>query len=189
MEVSCLHCAKTFSIDKPHSVKAGDENSELVRNGELFKWTCPLCGRESVLNFPLLYHDEEAGILLLLSQNAVSAEAVPEGYKARVVSSPGDLVEKIKIFETGLDDVVMEVCKYVTLSELNKELSLKFFRIDGADSQLSFTYPEAGQMQILTIGLNVYEDCAAIVQRNPSILQAAKGLIRVDQDWIARFFG
>lgn len=188
MNVSCLHCAKTFSVDKVNSVKASDALCQSVRSGEYFKWTCPECGREAVLNFPFLYHDEENGVLILLTQTPVKGEGVPQGYRGRVVGTPGELVEKLNIFEAGLDDVVVEMCKYVTLNELTKDVTLRFFRIDGADSQIIFTYPENGQMQMLAVGLNVYEDCVGIVQRNPAMMEDAASLVCVDQDWIARFF-
>lgn len=100
----------------------------------------------------------------------------------------GDLMEKVKIFDAGLDDIVMELCKYITLQEIKKDVALKFFSIDGADSEINFTYPENGEMQLIAVGFNVYEDCAGIVQRNPAIKESARGLATIDPDWLSNFF-
>ena len=104
------------------------------------------------------------------------------------ISFWGNEVEKINIFDSGLDDVVIEMCKYVTCHELGKDVRLKFFKLGGADSEMTFTYPEDGQMQMVEVGFKVYEDCAGIVNRNPAMRQAAAGLSEINQDWLSRFF-
>ena len=103
--------------------------------------------------------------------------------------SVGELVEKVKIFDAGLDDIVVELCKYVTLRELGRQVPLKFFRLDGADGEMTFTYPLDGEMQMLAVGLNVYEDCSGILQRNPVLREKAAGLVAVDATWLAQFMG
>ena len=67
------------------------------------------------------------------------------------------------------------------------DVPMKFFRIEGSDHELAFTYPSEGQMQGLQVGFNVYEDCAGILRRNPSI-KPASGFPKIDQEWVARFF-
>ena len=53
---------------------------------------------------------------------------------------------------------------------------------------MTFTYPEDGQMQMVETGFKVYEDCAGIVNRNPEMKKAARGLVAVGPDWLSRFF-
>ena len=126
--------------------------------------------------------------MLVLTDAPVNAEGVPEGYTGRQVRSVGDLIEKIKIFDAGLDDVIIEMCKYVTYQELKKEVPLKFVGTDGADGEMTFTYPEKGQMEMVAVGFNVYEDCAGILRRNPQVREGVSGLATVDQDWLSRYF-
>ena len=83
----------------------------------------------------------------------------------------------------------MEFCKFVTRQELGKDVELKFLRLDGADHDIIFTYPEKGEMQMLAVGFNVYEDCCAIVGRNPSITAGLQGLVKVDREWVEQFLG
>ena len=53
---------------------------------------------------------------------------------------------------------------------------------------MTFTYPEKGQMEMVAVGFNVYEDCAGILRRNPQIREGVSGLATVDQDWLSRYF-
>lgn len=126
--------------------------------------------------------------MILLSPTPVKGEDLPDAYVGRVVTSVGDLIEKVKIHAQGLDDVTIELCKYVTRQEILKDVQLKFVGIQGADSEMTFTYPENGEMQMLAVGFNVYEDCAGILNRNPSIKEAARTLCRVDSDWLSKYF-
>ena len=71
---------------------------------------------------------------------------------------------------------------------MEKDVDLKFFKFDGADNEITLTYPENGQMQMIQIGFNVYEDCAGIIRRNPALREAASGMVRLDQEWLGRFF-
>ena len=59
--------------------------------------------------------------------------------------------------------------------------------MDGADGEITLTYPENGQMQMLEIGHNVYTDCVGIVSRNPVLHERAQGLVRIDQAWVSQF--
>lgn len=155
-----------------------------VLSGELFVHTCPSCGRKSLITFPVIYRDEH--LLACLSDRSIAVEGL-EGVSGRLVADIGSLIEKVKIFNAGLDDVPLEFCKFVTRQELGKDVDLKFLRLDGADNDIVFTYPEGGQMQMLAVGFNNYEDCRAIVARNPEITNGLSGLVRVDREWAEQF--
>jgi len=186
----CFKCGAQRSVEVPQSVNAAarPDLKEKVRSGELFTWECPQCGTRNLLKLPFLYHDPAERLMLVMTDAPVSAEGLPEGYTGRLVGSVGELIEKIKIFDAGLDDCIIEMCKFVTCRELGKDVALKFVGTDGADGEMTFTYPEKGQMEMLAVGFNVYEDCAGILRRNPQIRESAAGLARIDQPWLAQFF-
>ena len=190
IKTACTKCGAEYSAEVPQSVNAATspELKEQVRSGALFTWTCPHCGTANLLTVPFLYHDPAEHLMLVLSQAPLGAEGVPEGYIGRQVRSVGELIEKIKIFDAGLDDLVIELCKYVTCQELKKEVPLKFLRTDGADAEMTFAYPEGGEMQLVAVGFNTYEDCAGILARNPQVRASAAGLATIDRDWLRRFF-
>jgi len=107
-------------------------------------------------------------------------------------------MEKVLICDAGLDDVVVEMCKYVTkLEMLQKSIGQEqkeefmasvfhFYRSEGEDESriLTFMYGLGGQMLGVNIGWNVYQDCAGILQRNPQI-KPADGFSRIDADWLS----
>lgn len=186
----CPTCGTAFDVPR-HDLVNVKENPELkasVISGEIFLQECPRCGRRHLVSGPLVYLDPDERVLLMLSDKPLSM-ADTGGYTARLVSRAGDLIEKVKIFDAGLDDKAIEMCKYITKQEAGKEMDLKFLRLDGADNEIVFTYPAGGQMELLGVGFNVYEDCRAILGRNPAMQERTRGLVRIDPAWVAQFFG
>ena len=174
----CSRCGAEHSVSVPQSVNVATDPDlkEKVRSGELFTWACPHCGASNLLSVPFL------------SPAPLGAEGLQEGYTGRQVRTVGDLVEKIKIFDADLDDITIEMCKFVTCQELKKDVSLRFAGLNGADGEMTFTYPQDGQMELVAVGFNVYEDCAGILRRNPQIRESVQGLACIDQAWLSRYF-
>ncbi len=198
VQIVCNRCGKAFPVEGVPLINTdgSPELKEKLLSGELFLRECPHCGARNLAKWPLLYHDPAEKVMIWLSDGSADTEARMkaavageefEGYSGRIVDTPGILIEKVKIFDAGLDDVPMEFCKFVTRQEMGKDADLKFLRTDGADNDIIFTYPEAGQMQLLSVGFNVYEDCCAIVGRNPVITEGLKGLVKVDREWVEQF--
>ena len=182
----CSRCAHEYEAPVYRHIDALADPSlkEKVKSGSLFVRECPECGLRELVTSPVVYRDGH--LLLCLSDRKVSVEGL-EDVHGRLVADVGSFIEKVKIFDAGLDDVPMEFCKFVTRQEMGKDADLKFLRTDGADNDIIFTYPEAGQMQLLSVGFNVYEDCCAIVGRNPVITEGLKGLVKVDREWVEQF--
>ena len=190
MNVTCGHCGNSSQVDVYPSVNVGEEPELKARviSGELFVHECPHCGSRELLRYDMLYHDPEERLLLCLSDKGIRIDDMRD-YTGRIVPDAGTLIEKIKIFDAGLDDVVMELCKLITVQELGRDVDLKFFGMDGADNDLTLAYPENGRMEMLKIGFNVYEDCAGIVNRNPGMREGSRGLARIDRDWLSGYVG
>ncbi|MCQ2182021.1 MAG: CpXC domain-containing protein [Bacteroidales bacterium] len=187
-KVVCGKCGKIHEIEAYPSINAVEDPELKIKamSGEIFAWECPECGTTNLASYPLLYHDPSENLLLILSAAPLNAESCPENYIGRQVGTVGEFIEKIKIFDAGLDDITIEMCKFITVQELGRKVDLKFYKLDGADSEITFTYPENGRMELLVVGFNVYEDCAGILRRNPKLKEAASGLARIDRFWLER---
>lgn len=189
-EITCSRCGNKYDAQVYQSINVGKnpELKEKVISGELFMSSCPQCGTTNLIRSTMLYHDPEQKLIICLADHDIklSSEGL-EGYTCRLVTSVGELIEKIKIHDAGLDDITMELCKFVTCSEMQKDVQLKFLKVDGADGEITLTYPEKGQMEMLVIGYNVYEDCQGIINRNPVLKEKATGLIRIDGQWLSQF--
>lgn len=198
----CNNCHRTTDIEVRESINVAldPELKARVKDGSLFVWECPYCGRRNLAVYQTLYHDPDARLMVWLLPGeaeppAQVADAVKEleGYTLRLVREVGELVEKVNIHDAGLEDTILEMVKWVTRRELEAknpeaaEAALKFMRLDGADHEMVFAFPLNGQMQLINVGFNVYEDARGILQRNPSV-RPAEGFARVDKDWIDQFF-
>jgi hypothetical protein len=207
----CASCGAEHPVEVYDriNVKESPELKEKVKDGSLFMWECPHCGRMNLVCNQLLYHDSDEHVMFFLippgsfqkeheraleAQGKALSESLP-GYVLRRVDDTGTLLEKVNIFDSGLNDTVIEMCKHVIKMEMiekgdSKDILdalFKFYRIDGPDNDLVFSYPHGGAMQVLRTGFNVYEDCAGIIRRNPSVKPSA-GFARIDSDWVSRFF-
>ena len=198
----CNNCGRTTEIEVRESINVAldPELKARVKDGSLFVWECPYCGRRNLALYQTLYHDPSAKLMVwLLPGEALPpqqvADAVKElpGYTLRLVREVGELVEKVNIHDAGLEDTILEMVKWVTRRELAAknpeaaEAALKFVRLEGADHEMVFAFPLNGQMQLINVGFNVYEDARGILSRNPSV-RPAEGFARVDQAWIDQFF-
>lgn len=198
VQVVCSRCGKAFRTEGVPLIntEGSPELKEKLLSGELFLRECPHCGARNLARWPLLYHDPAEKVMVWLSDGSADTEARMKaavagedfaGYNGRIVDTPGALLEKVKIFDAGLDDIALEMAKFITRQELGKDVDLLFFNLEGADNEITLTYPEAGQMQLVRIGFNVYEDCAGILLRNPDIKKSATGLCRVDRGFVEAF--
>ncbi len=205
----CARCGHEHEITVYKSVNTAEDADMEARvlNGSLFMWTCPDCGCKNLVSYECLYHDpSKKRMLWLLPQNkdnslemaSVARHAQLLGsYTLRICPDLGSLIEKILILNAGLNDVAVEICKYVIRGEWAQQgraagstaeviapadTPLHFHHVE--DDQLVFSYPSAGKMASLSLGKNVYEDALGILSRNPS-LQLGEGFQRVDADWLA----
>ena len=204
MNATCTRCGESHEVLTFPSINVAQDPDlkARVRDGSLFVWECPYCGARNLLKYQTLYHDPAEKLMVWLLPGdqqppRAVADAVKEldGYSLRLVREVGDLVEKVNIHACGLDDVLVEMCKYVTRMELAdqqrraelQDVPLKFFKMDGPDNDLVFSFPQDGEMKVVNVGFRVYEDARGILGRNPS-MRPPSGFAEVDAAWLGRFF-
>ncbi|MCQ2349243.1 MAG: CpXC domain-containing protein [Paludibacteraceae bacterium] len=133
--IKCPKCGEDGAFKVWTSVNAtlNPELREKVLDGSMFHFHCEKCGGDFILPNPTLYHDMNHQFMVWLVANpsdkmpGFSLSGNPEfaNYKCRVVSSLDELNEKIFIFESGLNDVVIEIIKH--------ELRAGSFDTEGAE--------------------------------------------------------
>ena len=206
----CSKCGEQHKVIVYRSINIS-ENPELkdkVKDGSLFLWECPHCGQVNLAKYETLYHDPAAKLMVWLIPSGEISETQMQaitmhtkamgGYTLRRASDMGTLMEKVLINDAGLDDVVLEMCKYVTKMEMVQKMvdqdkqeqfmaaDFHFYRSegDGDERLLTFMYPMDGQMLGVNIAWNVYQDCAGILERNPQI-RPSEGFELIDASWLA----
>lgn len=204
----CTRCGQsnTIKVYKSINISENPELKEKVRDGSLFLWECPHCGQMNLARYDTLYHDPEKKLMVWLVQDDNISETQMQaianhtkamgGYTLRRVDNTGSLMEKVLINDAGLDDVVLEMCKFVTKMEISGKMDrnaaasfmdtpFHFYRMrgEGEGRLITFMYPSDGAMKGVDIGYNVYEDCEGIVSRNPHI-KPGSGFERIDASWL-----
>ena len=139
-KIRCPKCGAEheFTIWNRINTALDPDLGDKVRTGELFRTVCPSCGQQIDVVYPCLYHRMEDKIMIYYAPGEeamkMASEAFREGteeimpghggnremkeYTCRVVGSLYDLQEKIAVFDAGLDDRVIEICKVFVGSEL-----------------------------------------------------------------------
>lgn len=206
----CSKCGQQHKVTVYKSINISD-NPELkakVADGSLFLWECPHCGQMNLARYETLYHDPAGKLMVWLIPAGEISESQMQaitmhtkamgGYTLRRVNDMGTLMEKVLVAESGLDDIVLEMCKYVTkLEMLQKSVpaeqkdefmasNFHFYRCEGEGDEriITFMYALDGQMLGVNIGWNVYQDCAGILERNPQI-RPEEGFAKIDAEWLA----
>ena len=205
----CSKCGQQQKVTIYKSINISD-NPELkakVCDGSLFLWECPHCGQVNLAKYETLYHDPSARLMVWLIPAGEISETQMQaitmhtkamgGYTLRRVNDMGSLMEKVLIAEAGLDDVVLEMCKYVTKLEMIQKsvgaeqkdefmaATFHFYKSEGEGDErlMTFMYGLDGQMLGVNIGWNVYQDCAGILERNPQV-KPADGFAKIDAEWL-----
>ena len=136
--ITCPKCGKDSSFTVWHSINTtlDPEMKAAVRDRSTFLFTCPHCDYKAHVDYGFLYHQMEDQIMI---HYARSEEAFSEVYDFaagkyenellkdfpnvqakylnRIVRSMNQLLEKLAIFDAGLDDRIIEICKVLILTE------------------------------------------------------------------------
>ena len=129
----CQKCGSKSEINYYQNINVQDspELKSQVKDGSLFLWTCSKCGSVNLIPFPVLYHDPDEKLMIWYTPESMSdAEKtlidkqintiteqilsdsngeILRGYTLRRVKEVGELIEKVNIFDAGLDDVAVEM--------------------------------------------------------------------------------
>ena len=117
------------------TVKDSADLKQDLLHGKVNMFRCPSCSHTALMPTPLLYHDEEKRLMISFSpcsdellknqlfdnvqkSSKESGELDKlEGYNLRFVTDYNELLEKILIFDNGMNDKTIEVIKLMILSQ------------------------------------------------------------------------
>ena len=126
----CSKCGQQHKVVIYRSINISEnpEFKERTKDGSIFLWECPHCGQVNLARYETLYHDPAGKLMVWLLPEGDLPESQMQsitmhtkamgGYVLRRVNDTGSLMEKVLIHDAGLDDAVIEMCKYVTKLEM-----------------------------------------------------------------------
>ena len=169
--VTCPKCGHRFETTLWETVNCeidADLPQKLI-SGEFFSRVCPGCGNTFHVEHPLLYNDLDHDTFIQVVQSEKEyRSALEQGdfitsmiANYRVVLSTAALSEKVTALENGLDDRVIELCRYMCLSSLvcsRPDFAYQgslYQRAEGKDKFIFFD--ESGESVVSTPGPELYQ--------------------------------
>ena len=134
--VDCPRCGKAHPYEVWRSINTvlDPKMRAAVRDLSAFLFTCPSCGERTYVDYGFLYHQMEDRLMVHYAdsekdfEEACAAHAGDmardmrgDGYLVRVVRTQSELLEKLAIFDRGLDDRAVEVYKVFILASYQRE--------------------------------------------------------------------
>ncbi|MEN6390726.1 MAG: CpXC domain-containing protein [Syntrophomonas sp.] len=129
LDAVCPNCGFHQEVQYWGSINS-DLNPELkarLMEGELNSYTCQQCSELIQLGVATLYHDMTRGFMIYLlhdqeqhhqaQKDLAGFIAMLPNYRFRFVDQEIHLIEKIRIFEDGLDDRIVELIKMLILNQ------------------------------------------------------------------------
>lgn len=135
--ITCAGCGTSHPFEVWQSVNTviNPETKTAVRDLSLFKFVCPHCGKQSIVHYDILYHQMEDKMMIQVSHDdealskvysmfsgtddhdslGLTKEFRENGFLLRIVRSLNQLLEKLAIFDAGLDDRIVEILKVFVL--------------------------------------------------------------------------
>ena len=135
--IKCPGCSNVSEVNVWSLITVEDslDLKEELLKGNINIFKCPECSKKALIPTPLLYHDKEKKLLisftpcnsdaekqkLFLEIKKTSKESNElenfKDYNLRFVTSYDEILEKILIFDNGLQDKVCEVLKVLILMQ------------------------------------------------------------------------
>ena len=174
-EMTCPSCGHIFREEFNTAVFSDTVEREAILKNDFGEVVCPHCNHKFILNYRFVYTDDErkymiindpkfvdssSRLALVSSFKLLDAVRKNEAKKFRRVMTADikDLIEKILIFEAGLDDKVVEIMKYILLESDDLAIDhddVKDFTYDGFDSFIIKT--KTGDVMNLPFVREVYD--------------------------------
>lgn len=177
------------------------ELREKAMNESLFKWTCSSCGHSARLTYPTLYNDMKNRFMIYLIPEIehfqLADKALEEEFKnlkhinKRIVPNFNTFKEKIFIFESGLDDMAVELTKLaVSEAVANKhdlpritEGYLSMYNSENNTMGFTFFVGESKTPYVQSARLEIYGKSVSVVNELAVKDKKLKGFVRIDREW------
>ena len=170
-------------------------------SGELFEFVCPSCSYSARLNYPLLYNDMKNRFMVYLipkiDRFQLCDKELEKKYSnlrninKRIVPTFNSFKEKLFIFESGLDDMAVELTKLAISQTVAKHLDIEEIKegylsmYDRETNTMGFTYfiGEDKEPYVQTARLEIYGKSKGIIDKLAYKDKKLQGFIKIDREW------
>ena len=202
-EVSCPKCSHTSSAHLYISINATNDPGfrDDLLSGKLLDYTCPNCGFHGRYTYPLLYNDMKRRFMVYLIPEIDRFQLEDrtlendyrnlKGIRKRIAADFNSLKEKIFVFESGLDDMAVELTKYAISEMVARKLdvgrvSQGFLTMyNREENTIGFTFfvGENSEPYVQSARLEIYRKSMKIVNAICGNDKKLRGFIKIDREW------
>jgi len=202
-KISCPQCGCTGEAKLYTSINVTNHKDlrEKTMDESLFRWTCPECGHQARITCPVLYNDMKNRFMVYLIPKVehfqLADKELEEQFKSlkhidkRIVPDFNTFKEKIFIFESGLDDMAVELTKLAISEAVAKKQGLKSITegylsmYNSENNTMGFTFfiGEEKQPYVQSARLEIYGKSVSVVNQMAVKDKKLKGFIRIDREW------
>jgi hypothetical protein len=199
----CPRCNETTeaALYTSVNVTARRDLRAQAMNESLFKWTCKNCGYTARLTYPVLYNDMKNRFMVYLIPKIehfqLADKALEEEFKnlkhinKRIVPDFNSFKEKIFIFESGLDDMAVELTKLAISEAVAAKHNIPdvtegyLSMYNSENNTMGFTYfvGEEKRPYVQSARLEIYGKSVSVVNELAVKDKNLKGFIRIDREW------
>ncbi|MBR4173599.1 MAG: CpXC domain-containing protein [Clostridia bacterium] len=187
--IKCPACGEKSELTVWQSITSGDSpdlKADLLR-GKINMFICGACGQRALFPSPILYTDDDKKLVISfspLSNDAKKLQVFEEikksskrsgelnsypDYNLRFVSSYNELLEKILIFDNGMNDKVIEVIKLLVLMQDSSKMTQRICMFGKADDkEIEFLVQDRVENQAYTsrVPLASYETISSQLKQS-----------------------
>ncbi len=202
-EVACPNCSEITNAHLYISINATNDPQfrEELLSENLLKWKCENCGYEGRFTYPLLYNDMKRRFMIYLipqiDRFQLEDRALEDDYRnlkgitKRITPDFNSFKEKVFIFESGLDDMAVELTKLAISQTVAKKYGLdkveegylSMYNRETNTMGFTFFVGENHEPYVQSARLEVYARSAQIVSEVGHHDKKISGFIKIDREW------
>lgn len=191
LEIVCPKCQKEINLNFFDVLLLDEKMKEQLRKDELFSIECYNCHQKIKLNYDCLCVDDKNRYAIALSfddnekDNVVSLFTDKEiDYRKRIVTDSHRLLEKVYIFDNGLDDRAIEIMKCIDivhmLKEYGTEKEIKEYFVSDQNRRYFYVLMDDESYQ-LEFEENMYEQIMANME-----FESDQDILTIDYNWAVK---
>ena len=202
-KIPCPKCSESTEAKLYMSIIATNEPTLRgdVLDEKLFRFRCTACGYEARLTYPVLYNDMKNRFMVYLIPEVdrfqledVELEQKYErlvGVRKRLASDFNSFKEKVFIFESGLDDMAVEITKLVISEMVAKKYGIHHVEegylsmYDREKNTMGFTFfvGKEHEPYVQSARLEIYGKAVTIVSEMAIKDRKLSGFVKIDREW------
>ena len=180
--VRCPECGCIIPFELYDSITSSLDPGlrQQILDGQFETVVCPDCRAVSYIQYDILYHDPARRFMVCVGtdySDVFQQSDCPKDFKLRYVDDYKQLAEKIRIFEAGLNDKIMEITKEAMRHMAKKNLELYYA---GSRRKLMyFTVP--GKENHIAVSQGLYSLAGKYYDRIP--VEEKRGFLRINRKY------